>query len=115
MEVDIDKKVKISRLLDLYGGLLSDRQREICALCYDDDLSLSEIASLTGITRQGVRDARRRAEAILFAYEEKLGLLARFDSVSKRLDGIKTLLGSDSPLTPERRAEIIAELDRINV
>ena len=47
-------------LLDIYGALLTDRQRDVLDLYYNDDLSLSEISENLGITRQGVRDAIRR-------------------------------------------------------
>ncbi|MBQ7847547.1 MAG: DNA-binding protein, partial [Clostridia bacterium] len=42
-------------LLDFYGELLTERQRELADLYYNDDLSLSEVAEECGITRQGVR------------------------------------------------------------
>lgn len=67
-----------SVLLEFYGELLTDRQREILSYSIDDDLSLSEIAELTGITRQGVRDAIGKAESQLFFYEEKLGMYRAF-------------------------------------
>ncbi len=67
-----------SILLEFYGGLLSDRQREMLSYSIDDDLSLSEIAELTGITRQGVRDAIGKAESQLVFYEEKLGMYSTF-------------------------------------
>lgn len=70
-------------LLGFYEGLLSDRQREIIGYSLDDDLSLSEIAELTGITRQGVRDAIGKAEAQLVFFEEKLGMYAAY---KKRLE-----------------------------
>jgi len=62
-------------LFDFYGGLLSERQRELCESYYNEDLSLSEIAANTGITRQGVRDSLRKAEEILQSAEESLGFL----------------------------------------
>lgn len=67
------KRFEISALLDTYGALLSDRQRDVLDLYYNGDLSLAEIAEDTGITRQGVRDALKKGEAELMAYEEKLG------------------------------------------
>ena len=43
-------------LCDIYGSLLSEKQRNSLDLYCNEDLSLSEIAENTGITRQGVRD-----------------------------------------------------------
>ena len=54
-----------SMLLDFYGELLTDKQRECFDLHYNEDLSLSEIAEQLGISRQGVWDNIRRAESVL--------------------------------------------------
>ncbi|MBR4293148.1 MAG: hypothetical protein IKT54_06005 [Clostridia bacterium] len=73
------------RLLDFYGGLLSDRQREILSLHYDEDLSLGEISHICGITRQGVADALKKGENALNDFEARLGLLSRADALEKNL------------------------------
>ncbi len=73
-----DKVTSTSLLYDFYGNLLSDRQREVVGLRYEDDLSLAEIASELGISRQGVHDALKNGERSLHEYEEKLGLIQRF-------------------------------------
>lgn len=54
--------VEITILLDFYGDMLTAKQRDFINLYYNDDLSLAEIAENEGITRQGVRDAIKRAE-----------------------------------------------------
>ena len=64
-------------LLDLYGELLTEKQRACFDLHCNEDLSLSEIAEQLSITRQGVWDNIRRAETALNEYEEKTGLLRR--------------------------------------
>lgn len=67
------KDMRISLLLDFYGDMLTKKQREVIEYYYNDDLSLSEIAENEGITRQGVRDAIKRAELQLNEMEERLG------------------------------------------
>ena len=57
---DIPDSARLGYLLDFYGQLLTDRQREIADLYWSDDLSLGEIAEITGLSRQGVR-AKKRA------------------------------------------------------
>ena len=67
---------RMSLLLDFYGEMLSERQRQLCEYYYNDDLSLSEIAENTGITRQGVSDGIKKSEKILLQAEENLGMFS---------------------------------------
>ena len=79
------KDLKISYLLDFYGDMLTETQREMVEAYYDQDLSLSEIAEDRDITRQGVRDAVKRAEQQLLDMKEKLGLARRFQNMQEKL------------------------------
>ena len=83
------KNLEIPFLLDFYGEMLTKKQYDCLVYYYEDDLSLSEIAENEGITRQGVRDSIKRAEAQLFDMESKLGLAAKFTELSKSLNEIK--------------------------
>ncbi len=74
----MSKNLNISILLDFYGSMLTEKQQNLMALYYNEDLSLSEIAELSGITRQGVQDSLRRCAAQLTALEEKLQLVAGY-------------------------------------
>ena len=82
------KDLKISFLLDFYGEMLTQKQREVIEYYYNDDLSLAEIADNEGITRQGVRDSIKRAEAQLLEIEERLGLARRFREMQAGLEQI---------------------------
>ena len=82
------KDLQITLLMDFYGDMLSPKQREFLDLYYNEDLSLAEIAANVGITRQGVRDAIKRAECQLIEMEERLKLAARFKEVRKGLEEI---------------------------
>ena len=86
--MELEKKTGISLLLDFYAPMLSDRQAEIMQLYYGDDLSLSEVSEITGITRQGVRDAVKKSEAILDDCEKRLGLYKKYQSARKELEKI---------------------------
>ncbi len=79
------KDLKITFLLDFYGDMLTDTQREVVEAYYNEDLSLAEIALDRDITRQGVRDAIKRAEQQLLEMEERLGLAKRFKAVQDAL------------------------------
>lgn len=85
------KNLEISILLDYYGNMLTDKQREVVEWYYNEDLSLAEIAEHSGITRQGVRDSIKRAETQLLECEQKLGLRRRFEEIQVGLDQITDL------------------------
>lgn len=82
------KNLEITVLLDFYGDMLTGKQKEFLDYYYNEDLSLAEIAANVGITRQGVRDAIKRAECQLTEMEQRLGLVARFREVREGLDEI---------------------------
>ena len=81
-----DSRLMRSMLLDFYGGLLTEKQRECYDLHYNEDLSLSEIAEQSGISRQGVWDNIRRADAALRELEEKTGLVGRVMELERELE-----------------------------
>ena len=77
------KPLEMSLLFDFYGETLTEKQRELFDLYYNEDLSLAEIAEHASITRQGVRDSIKRAEHALREMEEKLGLVARYGGTER--------------------------------
>ena len=85
------KNLEISFLLDFYGDMLTDKQKDVVELYYNEDLSLAEIASHSGITRQGVRDSIKRAEGLLLEYEKHLHLAYRFQRIQQCLSEITDL------------------------
>lgn len=112
------KDMQISLLLDFYGDILSDRRREMTALYYNDDLSLSEIAEITGISRQGVRDAVKKSEAELLELEDKLGLAGRYEDLRKQIAKISADLKeiqSESEETASKIQVIAKELAELNI
>ena len=75
------KDLEMGYLLDFYGEVLTEKQREMLRQYYNDDLSLSEIGENFGITRQGARDAIKHGETTLKELEEKVGFAARYRRV----------------------------------
>lgn len=97
----------ITILLDLYGAMLTEKERDMLDLYYNEDLSLKEIADNEAmlrrerrdageaaaneretISRQGVRDTIKRAEAKLLDWESKLRLSERAEMNKLILDEI---------------------------
>ena len=88
----MERNVEIGLLFSIYRNMLTDRQAESIDLYYNEDLSLSEISEHMGITRQGVRDNIKRAEATLFDVEKKLGLAQRFLNIKEDLNLIDDII-----------------------
>lgn len=86
------KNLDVAVLLDFYGPMLTDKQRDAIDLYYNQDLSLSEIAEHEHITRQGVRDSIKRGEVFLYELEDKLQMFGTYIDTMKALQDIKYVL-----------------------
>ncbi|GAA0708412.1 putative DNA-binding protein [Paraclostridium ghonii] len=75
--MNLEKLVEIGLLFEQYKMLLTDKQREIVSLYYNEDYSLGEISENLNVSRQGIYDTLKRSEKILKDYEAKLGLVKK--------------------------------------
>ena len=105
MTQDSDR-VYISVLLDTYGSLLTDKQREISRIHYDMDVSLGEIAAEYDISRQAVRDCLLKAEDALRSYEDALGMV----KLKQNIHNIAVNAENSNPIAALKK---IAELTEI--
>ncbi len=77
----IEKNIRINRLLDIYGNLLTDKQKSAMQNYYALDYSLAEIGQNLNISRQAVNDAIKQGLDTLEKLESKLKFLAKLDSI----------------------------------
>ena len=106
-----EKNMRIAYLLDFYEDLLDSHIRSVMRAYYDDDLSLSEIASGEGISRQGVRHLIKKGEDELEFYERNLALVKRHEEL---LTACTSLSGIADTLKKEGAfADEAAEIRRI--
>lgn len=89
------KREEIIDLYDLYGNLLTEKQKEYFENYYFDDLSISEIAINFGVSRNAVFDQLKRVNQILTEYEAKLKLIDKLSKINQ------------VNLTKEQKEEII--------
>ena len=104
------KDLHFTLLLDVYGPLLTEKQRETLDFYYNEDLSLGEISEETGITRQGVMNCIKKCEQRLLELEEALGLVERFTSLkadTERLEAVVSAMDTDN------KSQIITIIDDI--
>ena len=106
-----ESRLMQSMLLDFYGELLTDKQRECFDLHYNEDLSLSEIAQQLGISRQGVWDNIKRAEDSLRDIEKKTGLIRRFGETERGLSELKKKLETLKAISDGRAEALITEAE----
>ncbi len=105
------KDMKIGMLMDFYGQLLTDKQYDALDMYYNQDLSLAEIAEESSISRQGARDFIKKGEKQLNEYEEKLGLVKRFNDITKQIAEMNAIIdGLPYGSETERLKEISRKL-----
>lgn len=86
------KNLNFAYLLDFYSGILNEKQREILTLYYNDDLSLGEIAEISGMSRQGAHDIIKRGETKLTKFENALSLAERFQKIESTVLNIEEMV-----------------------
>ena len=86
-----ENAVEMCLLFDFSGAMLTQRQQEIFDLYYNDDLSLSEISEQMQISRQAVRDSVTRSKNLMIGFEQRLGLVRRFQENSEAFQRIHTI------------------------
>ena len=98
----MEKKVQLSWYLAFYGEMLTENQREIATLYFEEDFSLAEIAQQLSVSRQSIHDTVNRVEKTLTEFEEKLGLAARFERLE---NGLKECQKALSRIVPDEKSK----------
>ena len=107
----MEKIVQQGILYDFYGELLTEHQKQVYESVVYENLSLGEIASDMGVSRQAVHDLIKRCDKILEGYEAKLGLIKRFGEVRSRIEQVEEIL--NNPLKEEDRKKLQALTEEI--
>jgi len=94
----LTQRIKDGLLLDTYGSLLTEKQREACEMVLLQDLSLAEAAEALCVSRQGVHDLITRAKEHMEESEKSLGLIEKehgLEQMIKVLDDNRDRLPDD--------------------
>ena len=108
-----EKNMRLAYLIDFYIDLLDPHSQSILKAYYEDDLSLAEIASDEGISRQGIRHIIKKSEELILFYEEKLGLAKRYadlEQIAAELNSLKADLNGSSV---QNNDEICLKIDGV--
>ena len=106
-----EKNMRLSYLLDFYGEVLDEKTRRIMSYYYEDDLSLAEIASGEGISRQGIRHIIKKSEELILFYEEKLGLARKHEELEGAAELLSSLKSEILASDMDTRESIASKLD----
>jgi predicted DNA-binding protein YlxM (UPF0122 family) len=93
--VRLEQRVYVNSLYDLFGPLLTERQRKVYEMRYFSDLSLSETAETLNITRQAVHILTGRTAERLLKFERDLGIAKRLEHLENRIKELKSRLGDE--------------------
>ncbi len=104
--------VRYAEMLDLYGGILTEKQFEMLDSYYCRDLTLEEIAENNGVSKQAVHFAIKNAQAKITRLEKQLGILAKHDVLEEMLSEAKDAIrrGEDDELIISRLDDIAKKL-----
>jgi predicted DNA-binding protein YlxM (UPF0122 family) len=83
--VDKNKKDQYVRLMDLYGKTLPKAEFEVASDYLYYELSISEIASQRGVSRQAVEKRLTSALKKLSQMEQRIGFLGFIDKLTDTL------------------------------
>ena len=102
--------LEMTLLLDYYGGMLTDKQRDCFDMRYNQDLSLGEIGEALGVSRQAVCDNLTRTEALLRRMEENIGCVRR-DRITRQ--AVQEILNAAQELKNSADPAVSPLADRI--
>lgn len=104
------KDIGKAEYYDIYGDLLTEKQREIMEMYYFSDLSLGEISEETGSSRQAAFGCIKRCEGRLAEFERALGLLEKKKRAEELLMRLEAAVGNGDNAECEA---LIGELKKI--
>lgn len=94
--MDIATKVELSKLYEVYGNSLTDKQKQIIDFCVLQDLSLGEVGDLLNISRQAVKYTLDNAVSSMLKLEQELKILDKFQGVKHKLTNLLKLTNDDN-------------------
>lgn len=108
----LEKTLRVNRLFDVYGELLTGKQQRVLHLYFQKDWSLAEIAREEECSRQAVHDLLQRTTDRLETYERTLAVVRRNGRLRELIEQLVECLDEDGDGDEEPRREKARELAR---
>lgn len=110
----MEKNIKMSILLDIYGKLLTEKQYNLLNDYYNNDFSQSEIAENEEITRQAVRDNLKKGENNLLEYEEKLKIMEKNLKAEEKINSVlEYIKNAKKQISDKETIKILQNIEKI--
>lgn len=97
--MDAKEFTLMAELTELYGALLTPKQRLIMETRFHQDYSLSEISEHTKISRSAVQDTLKKTSEKLLNIEKKLGFLTQKTTLKDRVEILENTALSEEQRT----------------
>ena len=109
----LEKKILYTRLFAFYGPFLTETQQKMVLMSLEEDCSLTEIASLFGVTKQSVHDTLSKAEKSMLEHENILHLYKNYAKQSTAICACLQKLESSSAKNCTEIQDVINRLHSI--
>jgi predicted DNA-binding protein YlxM (UPF0122 family) len=88
--MELENIIRLNSLYDIYGDLLTDKQKMYFEYYYVKDYSLSEISEILNVSRNAVHMQLKNVIKHLENYEDKLRILEKRELVEKIITKIES-------------------------
>jgi len=105
----LENKLRLIRLYDIYGDLLTEKQKQYFQYSYFDDYSLAEVADIMNVSRNAVFDQLKIVVAHLEEYEQVLQIMAKAEKRKAIIEKISRKSEIDSILALVKELEKLEE------
>lgn len=97
MDYELFERNHINELYDVYGSLLTSKQKDTLELYFEEDLSLAEISQHMNTSRQAVHNNLLRAKNSLERYESKLHILKKANALDNCISYLEKIATKEQP------------------
>lgn len=107
MSINLEDKIRINSLYDIYKGLLTAKQRDYFEYYFLQDYSLAEIADILNVSRNAIHMQIKNIIVHLEKLEDNLQINSSNQKRDKIIDKIKDKNES------EEIADLISQLEKV--